>query len=302
MLNTHQKVKMLAIMAAIIVGAGVVSVIPIYFGYMVTKYESQNIAFISSIFLVTGYAAILIINYLIGELRFYLLSQLDNDIFHQLIISSYSKILKKDFSFHQRNENGALWESLRQGADSISLILQSLMNGVFPFILQLILAAVALIYFTGLPGAIGVVVTVGIFFTFSVYGGKNLRKIQVNIIEAETKGAAKVIDGLSNIETVKLFYAEDTVANTQALHMRQYHHHVKRYIRMRLIYKGVGFFILMIGFVWLLLSPYLYLGQEIYNSQIFITVSLYFIQIMTPLQQLHIQYLEIIENIIFRNY
>lgn len=226
-----------------------------------------------------------------------------NDIFRQLIINSYLKILKKDFSFHQRNENGALWESLRQGADSISLILQSLMNGVFPFILQLILAAGALIYFTGLLGAIGVVITVGIFFVFSVYGGKNLRKIQINIIDAETKGAAKVIDGLSNIETVKLFHAEQAVAGTQALYMQQFHHHVKRYIKMRLIYKSVGFFILMIGFVWVLLSPYLYLGQEIYNSQIFITVSLYFIQIMTPLQQLHVlQYLEIMENVIkFQN-
>lgn len=302
MLDTHQKVKMLAIVSTIIVGVGVLSVIPIYFGYMITQYESQNVVFISSMFLVTGYAVILMISYLIGEFRFYLLSQLDNDIFRQLIINSYLKILKKDFSFHQRNENGALWESLRQGADSISLILQSLMNGVFPFILQLILAAGALVYFTGLLGAIGVVITVGIFFVFSVYGGKNLRKIQINIIDAETKGAAKVIDGLSNIETVKLFHAEQAVAGTQALYMQQFHHHVKRYIKMRLIYKSVGFFILMIGFVWVLLSPYLYLGQEIYNSQIFITVSLYFIQIMTPLQQLHVQYLEIMENVIkFQN-
>ncbi|MBL8687088.1 MAG: ABC transporter ATP-binding protein [Alphaproteobacteria bacterium] len=302
MLDTHQKVKMLAIVSTIIVGVGVLSVISIYFGYMITQYESQNVVFISSMFLVTGYAVILMISYLIGEFRFYLLSQLDNDIFRQLIINSYLKILKKDFSFHQRNENGALWESLRQGADSISLILQSLMNGVFPFILQLILAAGALIYFTGLLGAIGVVITVGIFFVFSVYGGKNLRKIQINIIDAETKGAAKVIDGLSNIETVKLFHAEQAVAGTQALYMQQFHHHVKLYIKMRLIYKSVGFFILMIGFVWVLLSPYLYLGQEIYNSQIFITVSLYFIQIMTPLQQLHVQYLEIMENVIkFQN-
>jgi hypothetical protein len=99
MLDTHQKVKMLAIVSTIIVGVGVISVIPIHFGYMITQYESQNVVFISSMFLVTGYAVILMISYLIGEFRFYLLSQLDNDIFRQLIINSYVKILKKRFFF-----------------------------------------------------------------------------------------------------------------------------------------------------------------------------------------------------------
>lgn len=302
MLNPSQKIKMGLIIGTIILGAGVVSLIPVYFGYMVNQYEKQNVLFTAGLLLISGYAAILMINYLIGEIRLYLLSRLDNDMFHHLIINSYLKILKKNFAFHQKNENGAIWESLRQGADSASFILHSLMNGVFPFILQLILAAAALVYFVGILGGIGIILMVGLFFAFAVYGGKKLKAIQVHIIDAETKGAAKVIDGLSNIETVKLFQAEQAIAGTHVLPMQRYHHHVIHYIKMRLIYKSVGFFILMMGFLWVLFTPYLYLGQAIYSSQILITVSLYFMQIMTPLQQLHVQYLEIVENVIrFQN-
>ncbi len=302
MLNASQKIKMVMIIGTIIVGGIVVSLIPVYFGYMVTQYENQNVLLTAGLLLISGYAAILMINYLIGETRFYLLSRLDNDMFHQLIISSYLKILQKNFAFHQKNEDGALWESLRQGADSASFILQSLMGGVFPFILQLILAAGALVYFVGILGGIGIILMVGLFFAFAVYGGKKLKAIQVHIIDAETKGAAKVIDGLSNIETVKLFQAEQAIAGTHILQMQRFHHHVRHYIKMRLFYKSVGFFILMVGFLWILFTPYLYLGQETYSSQILITVSLYFMQIMAPLQQLHVQYLEIVENVIrFQN-
>lgn len=302
MLNASQKIKMVMIIGTIIVGGIVVSLIPVYFGYMVTQYENQNVLLAAGLLLISWYAAILMINYLIGEIRFYLLSRLDNDMFHQLIINSYLKILQKNFAFHQKNEDGALWESLRQGADSASFILQSLMGGVFPFILQLILAAGALVYFVGILGGIGIILMVGLFFVFAVYGGKKLKAIQVHIIDAETKGAAKVIDGLSNIETVKLFQAEQAISGTHVLQMQRFHHHVRHYIKMRLFYKSMGFFILMVGFLWILFTPYLYLGQETYSSQILITVSLYFMQIMAPLQQLHVQYLEIVENVIrFQN-
>lgn len=158
----------------------------------------------------------------IPQLRDLFFVAVSQDAQRFLAVKSFAKAQSLSLGFHQTRRSGALNRVIERGANAVDTILRFLVFNIAPTLIELALAAAVLaVAYTPVLSLI-VVVTIVIYVVFTVIVTEWRAKQRRSLNQSDTELRAKVIDSLSNFETVKAFAAEEREAERFDQSFRNY--------------------------------------------------------------------------------
>ncbi|MCZ4339988.1 ABC transporter ATP-binding protein/permease [Sphingomonadaceae bacterium G21617-S1] len=158
--------------------------------------------------LVLAYAGARFGGVLFDNMRNAIFELVGQDAGRRLAVEVFAQLHRLSLRYHLERRTGALTKIVERGTKSIDTMLYFLLFNIGPTIFEL--AAVCLIFFfkfgTGLVIATLLAIACYIRFTSAVTEWRT--KMRRQMVEYDTRAAARAVDSLLNYETVKYFSAE----------------------------------------------------------------------------------------------
>jgi ATP-binding cassette subfamily B protein len=158
--------------------------------------------------LVVAYAGARFGGVLFDNMRNAIFELVGQDAGRRLAVEVFAQLHRLSLRYHLERRTGALTKIVERGTKSIDTMLYFLLFNIGPTIFEL--AAVCLIFFfkfgTGLVVATLLAIACYIRFTSAVTEWRT--KMRRQMVEYDTRAAARAVDSLLNYETVKYFSAE----------------------------------------------------------------------------------------------
>jgi ATP-binding cassette subfamily B protein len=158
--------------------------------------------------LVAAYAGARFGGVLFDNLRNAIFELVGQDAGRRLSVEVFAQLHRLSLRYHLERRTGALTKIVERGTKSIDTMLYFLLFNIGPTIFEL--TAVCLIFFvkfgTGLVVATLLAIACYIRFTRTVTEWRT--KMRRQMVEYDTRAAARAVDSLLNYETVKYFSAE----------------------------------------------------------------------------------------------
>lgn len=184
---------------------------PLYLGQAITLASKQQAAgvLIPLLTAISIFAGARFLSSAIPQMRDLFFVAVSQDAQRHLAVKSFSKAQSLSLGFHQTRRSGALNRIIERGAGAIDTILRFLIFNISPTLIELALAAgVMAIAYTPVLSLIAVV-TIAVYIVFTVIVTEWRAKQRRVLNQSDTEMRAKIIDSLSNFETVKAFAAEE---------------------------------------------------------------------------------------------
>ncbi len=202
---------------------------PLYLGEAITlaserKGEAALIAITGAIGL---FALTRFLSAALPQMRDLFFVSVSQDAMRFLSVKSFAKAQSLSLNFHQTRRTGALNRIIERGSSALDTVLRFLVFNIVPTLIELALAAgVMAVAFSPVLSVMAVVtIVVYIVFTVIVTEWRAKQRRVLNQSDVELRG--RVIDSLSNFETIKAFAAEDREAERFDRSFRAYN---KRYV------------------------------------------------------------------------
>ena len=184
---------------------------PLYLGEATTLVSNGNADAALTAFLlaILFFAGARFLSAAIPQLRDMFFAEVSQDAQRLMAVRAFSKAQSLSLNFHQTRRSGALNRVIERGAGSVDTILRFLVFNIGPTLIELTLAAIVLaVAFTPVLSFIAVLtVAVYIVFTVVVTEWRAKQRREFNRTDTELRG--RMMDSLSNFETIKAFAAED---------------------------------------------------------------------------------------------
>ena len=163
----------------------------------------------------------------IPQLRDLFFVSVSQDAMRFLSVKSFGKAQSLSLNFHQTRRTGVLNRVIERGSAALDTVLRFLVFNIAPTIIELALAATVMaIAFSPWLSVIAVV-TIIVYIVFTVWVTEWRAKQRRVLNETDTELRGRVIDSLSNFETVKAFAAEEREAERFDQSFRNYN---QRYV------------------------------------------------------------------------
>jgi ATP-binding cassette subfamily B protein len=162
--------------------------------------------------LVFAYAAARFGGVLFDNLRNAIFELVGQDAGRRLALEVFRQLHRLSLRFHLERRTGALTKVVERGTKSIDTMLYFILFNVGPTVFEL--SAVCIIFFVkfgpGLVTATVLAIASYIIFTRKITEWRT--HMRREMVESDTRAAARAVDSLLNYETVKYFNAEDREA------------------------------------------------------------------------------------------
>jgi ABC transporter ATM len=134
----------------------------------------------------------------------------------------FDHLLHQDMQFHSERSTGALTRAIDRGTKGISFLLSSMVFHVVPTALEIGLVCGILAYQYGSTYAIVTTATMAAYTAFTVTTTTWRTRFRKEMNAADNAAAARAVDSLVNIETVKAFGNERLETNEYDRSLQQY--------------------------------------------------------------------------------
>jgi ATP-binding cassette subfamily B protein len=112
-------------------------------------------------------------------------------------------------SFHNDQRLGAIAQRITRASRSVTFLLEMLVISMLPTVIELIITSVVLTRVFGARYAVIIVGTIVLYIAFMIMATELRQKWRVRAIETDEQVGAQEVTGLSSIDVVKLFHAEE---------------------------------------------------------------------------------------------
>ena len=203
--------RMVLALALTIVSKVIIVSAPLYLGEAITlASERSGEAILMPLLIAIGmFSGARFLASAIPQIRDYFFVAVSQDAQRFLAVKAFGKAQSLSLGFHQTRRSGALNRVIERGANAVDIILRFLVFNISPTLIELALAAAVLaIAYTPVLSLI-VIVTIVIYIVFTVIVTEWRARQRRELNKSDTELRARVIDSLSNFETVKAFAAEE---------------------------------------------------------------------------------------------
>jgi ABC-type transport system involved in Fe-S cluster assembly fused permease/ATPase subunit len=199
---------------------------PLYLGEAITLASKQQTGsiLIPLLTAISIFAGARFLSSAIPQFRDLFFVAVSQDAQRHLAVKTFAKAQSLSLGFHQTRRSGALNRVIERGAGAVDTVLRFLVFNISPTLIELALAAgVMAVAYTPVLSLIAVV-TIAVYIVFTLIVTEWRAKQRRVLNRTDTELRAKIIDSLSNFETVKAFAAEERETGRFDHSFRKYNH------------------------------------------------------------------------------
>ncbi len=168
-------------------------------------------AFVSILLIIAGiYIGKTILAQLFNFLRIHLINRLDARLIQDIKIKFFNHLVGLHYGFHTTHKTGSLISKLTRAGGAVERMTDVLVFNFAPLILQTIVVATSLIYFSWIFAVIVLVIMI-VFIIFSFIMQRIQETSNMAAIRAEDVEKANISDIFTNIESVKYYGKENRI-------------------------------------------------------------------------------------------
>ncbi len=233
-----------------------------------------------------------------GELRDAVFVRVGQRALRQLALETFTHIHRLSLRYHITRKTGGLSRIIERGVKGVDFLLRFMLLSIGPLILELSMVAVIFAVVFGWQYMAVVVITIGLYVTFTLKVTEWRVKLRREMNDQDTDANQKAIDSLLNFETVKYFNAESREAGRYDGAMQRY--------EAAAVKTGLSLAFLNVGQAALITTGLVIVmamsAVGVQNGQLtvgdFVMVNAYMIQITMPLNFLGTVYREIRQSLV----
>ena len=174
---------------------------------------TANTLILVPISLIFAYGFARFSNVLMGEIRDTVFGRVTERAMRRIGLQVFRHIHALDLDFHLNRRTGGLARDIERGTTGISFLMRFFIFNIVPTILEIIMIASILFYNYGAGFALIIVISVGLYISFSIVATEWRTQFVREANQADSASNTRAIDSLLNYETVKYFSNEDFEAN-----------------------------------------------------------------------------------------
>lgn len=195
--------------------AKMISVVaPLYLGEAITLASKQQgvQSVMPLVIAISTFAIMRFMSAAVPQIRDFFFAAVSQDAMRYLSVKSFAKVQSLSLQFHQTKRTGALNRIIERGSNALDVILRFLVFNISPTIVELALGSVVLaVAYTPVLSVI-VVMTIVLYIVFTVVVTEWRAKQRRVLNETDNNLRGRVVDSLTNFETIKAFAAEEREA------------------------------------------------------------------------------------------
>ena len=233
-----------------------------------------------------------------SELRDAIFVRVGQRALRKLALETFTHIHRLSMRYHITRKTGGLSRVIERGVKGVDFLLRFMLLSVGPLILELSMVTVIFALVFDWRYAVVVLVTIGLYVTYTFKVTEWRVKIRRQMNEQDTDANQKAIDSLINFETVKYFGAETREAQRYDAAMAGYEvAAVKTGLSLSALNFGQSV-IITCGLVIVMVMAAFGVRAGVLTVGDFVMVNAYMIQITLPLNFLGTVYREIRQSLV----
>jgi ATP-binding cassette subfamily B protein len=187
--------------------------------------QDQTLGLLAAVIgLILGYGLLRLLGTVLPQLREFLFSEVGQNAQREVALAVFRHLHGLSLRFHLERRTGGLNRLVDRGVRAIDFLFRFLLFNIGPTLIQLVLVSVAFgIRYSGWLVLI-VVVTVGLYFWFTVASTEWRLKFRREMNVKDQLANTRAVDALLNYETVKYFGNERYEAERYDTALQDYQH------------------------------------------------------------------------------
>jgi ATP-binding cassette subfamily B protein len=299
--NLNFKLRVIGAFLVILVGAWINVRAPFLLRDASNALETDDIATTTlanvALFIV-GYGILRLMSVAVPQIREFLFARVGQTAQREIALMVFRHLHAMSLRFHLERRTGGLSRIIERGIKSIDFLFRFLLFNIGPMLISLVLISIAFIQEYSVIYALIAVVTVAIYFWFTVASTEWRLKFRRDMNKQDQEANTKAIDSLLNYETVKYFNNERFETGRYNKSMRGYQEAAIRSNNSLALVNAGQALVFNTGFVILLLLT----AQGILDGRMavgdLIAVSLVMMNLQQPLNILGFAYREIKQSLV----
>ena len=172
--------------------------------------------------LVAAYAGARFGGVLFDNMRNAIFEMVGQDAARRLSLEVFAQLHRLSLRFHLERRTGALTKVVERGTKSIDTMLYFLLFNIGPTIFELTAVCIIFLVKFGLGLMAATIVAIAAYIRFTRTVTEWRTRMRREMVEYDTRAAARAVDSLLNYETVKYFNAEEREAANYGRAVAQY--------------------------------------------------------------------------------